>query len=60
MGEYWGATADPNYGYSPYSGQLKYGSYPPSQVPFAPPPALRELAPTKAGRPEQQPPQFRE
>ncbi|MEU4427307.1 hypothetical protein AB0F81_42345, partial [Actinoplanes sp. NPDC024001] len=38
MGEYWGATADPNYGYSPYSGQLKYGSYPPSQVPFTAPP----------------------
>ncbi|MEU4560873.1 hypothetical protein AB0F72_21050 [Actinoplanes sp. NPDC023936] len=38
MGEYWGATADPNYGYSPYSGQLRYGTHPPSQIPFTPKP----------------------
>uniref|UniRef100_UPI001E300D90 hypothetical protein n=1 Tax=Actinoplanes sp. DH11 TaxID=2857011 RepID=UPI001E300D90 len=38
MGEYWGATADPNYGYSPYSGQTRYGTHPPSQIPFSAPP----------------------
>ena len=34
MGEYWGATADPNYGYSPYSGQLRYQQPRLSDVPF--------------------------
>ncbi|GGN79750.1 hypothetical protein GCM10010112_54700 [Actinoplanes lobatus] len=34
MADYYGATANPNYGYSPYSGQTHYGSYPPSQTPF--------------------------
>ncbi|MDI6098066.1 hypothetical protein QLQ12_05550 [Actinoplanes sp. NEAU-A12] len=38
MADYYGATADPNYGYSPYSGQLHYGSYPPSTLPFTAPP----------------------
>ncbi|MEV6306867.1 hypothetical protein AB0M02_46240 [Actinoplanes sp. NPDC051861] len=38
MGEYWGATADPNYGYSPYSGQEHYAAHPVSQVPFTAPP----------------------
>ena len=38
MGEYWGATADPNYGYSPYSGQTRYGTHPSSQIPFTAPP----------------------
>ncbi|BCJ45177.1 hypothetical protein GCM10010168_69780 [Actinoplanes ianthinogenes] len=32
--EYWGASADPNYGYSPYSGQLHYGSHAASDAPF--------------------------
>ena len=38
MADYWGATADPNYGYSPYSGQLHY--HPPrlSDAPFTAPP----------------------
>jgi urease accessory protein UreE len=34
MVDYWGATADPNYGYSPYSGQLHYGQPELSSVPF--------------------------
>ncbi|SDT65092.1 hypothetical protein [Actinoplanes derwentensis] len=38
MPDYFGATADPNYGYSPYSGQTHYGSYPPSTLPFSAPP----------------------
>jgi hypothetical protein len=38
MGEYWGATADPNYGYSPYSGQEHYASHPAARTPFTSPP----------------------
>ncbi|WP_430789803.1 hypothetical protein [Actinoplanes sp. G11-F43] len=38
MADYFGASADPNYGYSPYSGQTHYGSYPPSTLPFSAPP----------------------
>ncbi len=38
MADYWGATADPNYGYSPYSGQMRYGSHPASTEPFTSPP----------------------
>ncbi|GAA1626791.1 hypothetical protein [Actinoplanes couchii] len=38
MADSFGATADPNYGYSPYSGQTHYGSYPPSTLPFSAPP----------------------
>ena len=38
MADYYGASADPNHGYSPYSGQLHYGSYPPSALPFTAPP----------------------
>lgn len=34
MTDYWGATADPNYGYSPYSGQLHYGQHQMSSAPF--------------------------
>jgi hypothetical protein len=34
MAEYWGAKADPNYGYSPYSGQLHYGQHEGSSEPF--------------------------
>jgi len=34
MTSYWGATADPNYGYSPYSGQLHYGQHESSSEPF--------------------------
>ena len=34
MSDYWGAKADPNYGYSPYSGQLHYGQHPSSDEPF--------------------------
>jgi hypothetical protein len=30
----WGAAADPNYGYSPYSGQLHYGSHTSSDAPL--------------------------
>ncbi|HWS31326.1 MAG TPA: hypothetical protein VN408_01140, partial [Actinoplanes sp.] len=38
MSDYFGATADPNYGYSPYSGQTHYGTYPPSALPLSAPP----------------------
>ncbi|WP_433794085.1 hypothetical protein [Actinoplanes sp. CA-252034] len=38
MAGHYGFTADPNYGYSPYSGQTHYGSYPPSTLPFTAPP----------------------
>ncbi|MBO3737756.1 hypothetical protein [Actinoplanes flavus] len=34
MVDYWGAKADPNYGYSPYSGQLHYGQHESSSEPF--------------------------
>ncbi|WIM97982.1 hypothetical protein ACTOB_001550 [Actinoplanes oblitus] len=32
--DYWGAAADPNYGYSPYSGTTHYGSHSSSDAPF--------------------------
>ncbi|MEV6345998.1 hypothetical protein [Actinoplanes sp. NPDC051851] len=38
MAGYWGATADPHYGYSPYSGQLHYGDHPQSGVVLTEPP----------------------
>ncbi|MEU8656695.1 WXG100 family type VII secretion target [Actinoplanes philippinensis] len=38
MAGHYGFTADPNYGYSPYSGQTHYGSYPPSTLPYTAPP----------------------
>ncbi|GLY01588.1 hypothetical protein [Actinoplanes sp. NBRC 101535] len=34
MVDYWGTTADPNYGYSPYSGRLHYGTHQSSDEPF--------------------------
>lgn len=34
MVDYWGTKADPNYGYSPYSGQLHYGQHKSSSEPF--------------------------
>lgn len=36
MADYWGATADPNYGYSPYSGQLHYTQHEYSTQSFTP------------------------
>ncbi|BEL09185.1 hypothetical protein Q0Z83_073760 [Actinoplanes sichuanensis] len=38
MADHYGFTADPNYGYSQYSGQTHYGSYPPSTLPYTAPP----------------------
>ncbi|GIF37608.1 hypothetical protein [Actinoplanes xinjiangensis] len=38
MADHYGFTANPNYGYSPYSGQTHYGSYPPSTLPYTAPP----------------------
>jgi hypothetical protein len=38
MADHYGFTANPNYGYSQYSGQTRYGSYPPSTLPYTAPP----------------------
>ncbi|MEU4161299.1 hypothetical protein [Actinoplanes sp. NPDC026670] len=38
MADHYGFTANPNYGYSQYSGQTHYGSYPPSTLPYTAPP----------------------
>ncbi|GIE30089.1 hypothetical protein Ait01nite_031340 [Actinoplanes italicus] len=38
MADHYGASANPNYGYSQYSGQTHYGSYPPSTLPYTAPP----------------------
>jgi hypothetical protein len=38
MADHYGFTANPNYGYSQYSGQTHYGSYPASTLPYTAPP----------------------